>query len=175
MPPNCTRRPTATLTTAGVFHRERQGPHDTPVYEVTLQPEDGLYPLPYMARQASGQAWEGDGSTPMAPAAQCRQPFYPDASRLFEEIDRLGVDDERAGQPAVRPKRRMTYYRARALGRLYQRACRRSQRTDIGEGDIASESLGQALLPVSPGTTCAGNRPMSSLARLDQRGTAGAG
>jgi hypothetical protein len=46
-----------------------------------------------MARQANGQAWEDDGTMPEAPAAQCRQPFYPDASRLFEEIDRLGIDD----------------------------------------------------------------------------------
>ena len=71
------------------------------MYEVTLRPEDGLYPLPYMARQANGQAWEGDGITPEAPAEQCRQPFYPDASRLFEEIDRLGIDDDGRRQHAV--------------------------------------------------------------------------
>jgi hypothetical protein len=28
----------------------------TPVYEVELRPDDGLYPLPYMARQADGSA-----------------------------------------------------------------------------------------------------------------------
>ena len=44
--------------------------------------------------------------------ALCRQPFYPDASRLFEEIDRLWVDDKRTGQAAVQPERRMTSYRA---------------------------------------------------------------
>ena len=83
--------PDGYLDPAGVFHSERQGPRDIPVYEVTLRPEDGLYPLPYMACQANGQAWEDDGAMPQAPAAQCRQPFYPDASRLFEEIDRLGL------------------------------------------------------------------------------------
>jgi len=48
--------PDGYLDPSGVFHTERQGPHDVPVYEVTLRPEDGLYPLPYMARQANGQA-----------------------------------------------------------------------------------------------------------------------
>jgi hypothetical protein len=59
------------------------------VYEVVLRPEDGLYPLPYIARQADGSAWEEDGAAPLASADRCRQPFYPDASRIFEEIDRL--------------------------------------------------------------------------------------
>src|SRR5207248_8279484 len=86
--------PDGYLDRSGVFHTERQGPRDIPVYEVTLRPEDGLYLLPYMARQANGQAWEADGAMPQAPAAQCRQPFYPDASRLFEEIDRLGIGDD---------------------------------------------------------------------------------
>src|SRR6267378_2350091 len=42
--------PDGYLDPAGDFHTERQGPRDIPVYEVTLRPEDGLYPLPYMAR-----------------------------------------------------------------------------------------------------------------------------
>src|SRR5438876_10603260 len=46
--------PDGYLDPSGVFHTERQGPRDTPVYEVTLRPEDGLYLLPYMARQANG-------------------------------------------------------------------------------------------------------------------------
>lgn len=42
--------------TQGVFHLTRTSPSDVPVYEVTLHPDDGLYLLPYMARQANGQA-----------------------------------------------------------------------------------------------------------------------
>ncbi|HKQ26974.1 MAG TPA: asparaginase domain-containing protein [Burkholderiales bacterium] len=79
---------------AGVFHRERHSSSDVPVYEVTLRPEDGLYPLPYMAVQADGRAWDDDCATPNAPAHLARQPFYPDGARLFEEIDRLGVGDK---------------------------------------------------------------------------------
>ncbi len=82
----------------GVFHKEGEDPPgDTPVYEVTLLPDDGLYPLPYMARQADGQPWEDDEAHPLAPAHFCRQPFYPDASRIFEEIDRLAIGHHGTG------------------------------------------------------------------------------
>src|SRR2546421_371075 len=77
---------------AGGFHRERQNESDVPVYEVTLSPDDGLYPLPYMAVQADGRPWDEDCAAPNAPASHARQPFYPDGARLLEEIDRLGID-----------------------------------------------------------------------------------
>ena len=61
-------------------------------YEVELRPEDGPYLLPYMGRRA-------DGTEHGAPFEEAdlynrtldyggRQFFYPDASRIFEEIDR---------------------------------------------------------------------------------------
>ena len=81
---------------SGAFHKQRQAPSDVPVYEVKLRPEDGLYPLPYMALQADGRPWDDDCAFPNAPAAQARQPFYPDGSRLFEEIDRLGIGEKGA-------------------------------------------------------------------------------
>ena len=67
--------PDGYLDPVGVFHKERQGPDDVPVYEVTLRPEDGLYPLPYMARQANGEPWEDDCAYPGAPAHHARQSF----------------------------------------------------------------------------------------------------
>ena len=60
--------PDGYLDACGVFHKERTSLTDKPVYEIMLQPEDGLYPLPYMARQANGQAWEMDGTEKNAPA-----------------------------------------------------------------------------------------------------------
>ena len=86
--------PDGFLDAGGRFHRERQSAADVAVYEVTLRPEDGVYPLPYMARQADGSAWEEDCAAAGGPAHLARQPFYPDGSRLFEEIDRLGFDDK---------------------------------------------------------------------------------
>jgi L-asparaginase len=89
--------PDGYLDSSGAFHAQRQAAEDVPVYQLELRPEDGLYPLPYMARQANGQAWESDCTEPGAPAEACRQPFFPDASRLFEEIDRLGIGDDGLG------------------------------------------------------------------------------
>ncbi|MCX6954254.1 MAG: hypothetical protein NTV51_19050, partial [Verrucomicrobia bacterium] len=74
----------------GSFSPTRRSPADKPVYAVTLRPEDGLYPLPFMGRQAAGSAWDGVGTTRGAPFEQSRQTFYPDGSRIFEEIERLG-------------------------------------------------------------------------------------
>lgn len=54
-----------------------------PVYRIELDPADGLLPLPYMGRRADGRPWE--------PGDTERQTFYPDASRLYEEIDRLCI------------------------------------------------------------------------------------
>jgi L-asparaginase len=85
--------PDGFLDPAGNFHRQPTSERDVPVYEVTLEPGDGLYPLPYMARQADGRAWDDDGAEPLAPAARSRQPFFPSGERLFEEIDRFGLND----------------------------------------------------------------------------------
>src|SRR2546423_5322103 len=58
--------PDGYLDSNGTFRKERRDAGDKPVYEITLRPEDGVYPLPYMARQADGQAWEEDCTQPMA-------------------------------------------------------------------------------------------------------------
>src|SRR4029077_9812746 len=59
--------PDGYIDSAGRVHRERQSAEDKPVYEMELRPEDGLYPLPYMALQADGAAWEEECSFPNAP------------------------------------------------------------------------------------------------------------
>ena len=48
--------PDGYLDKDGQFHKDRRSPDDKPVFEVTLSPDDGLYPMPYMARQADGRA-----------------------------------------------------------------------------------------------------------------------
>lgn len=69
----------------------RPAPPGTPVHVVELRPEDGLYPLPYMGRQADGSAWDDATAHPFAPDELSRQTFFPDASRMYEELDRLAV------------------------------------------------------------------------------------
>jgi hypothetical protein len=155
--------PDGYLDASGAFHTERQGPHDVPVYEVTLRPEDGLYPLPYMARQANGQAWEDDGRLPLAAAEESRQPFYPDASRLFEEIDRLGVGDDGVAN-LLSSKALFDFYRALPSGG-YTKGLPTFVRTDMGAGDIPPERLGEDFFPYRP-THLRKEPPMPSLARL---------
>ena len=147
----------------GVFHRERTGTEDKAVYEVTLHPEDGLYPLPYMARQANGQAWEGDGTEKNAPAELCRVPFFPDGSRLFEEIDRLGIADEGVGC-LLSAKADFDFYRALPSGG-YKKGLMESLRTDIGAGDIPPETRGTDFFPYRPGYLRK-EPPMAALARV---------
>ena len=155
--------PDGYLDSAGVFHKERTGPSDKPVYEVTLKPEDGLYSLPYMARQANGQAWEMDGTEKNVPAELCRVPFFPDGSRLFEEIDRLGVSDEGVGC-LLTAKADFDFYRALPSGG-YAKGRSAGERTDAGDGDIAPEVRGIDFFPYRPGYLRK-EPPMAALARL---------
>jgi len=148
---------------SGAFHRERRGADDVPVYEVTLRPEDGLYPLPYMGRQADGQAWEGDGAFAQAPASSSRQPFYPDGSRLFEEIDRLGIDEDGVAS-MLSSKADFEFHRAAPSGG-YTKGLAAPARTDVGTGDIPPETLGRDFFPYRP-VHLRREPPMASLARL---------
>jgi hypothetical protein len=155
--------PDGYLDPAGIFHKQPTSPNDKPVYEVVLQPEDGLYPLPYMARQANGQAWEGDGTQKDAPAELCRVAFFPDAARLFEEIDRLGISDEGVGC-VLSAKAEFDFFRALPSGG-YSKGLAANLRTDVGGGDIAAEHRGQDFFPYRPGYLRK-EPPMAGLARL---------
>jgi hypothetical protein len=155
--------PDGYIDAAGGFHKERTGPIDKPVYEVTLRPEDGLYPLPYMARQSNGQAWEMDGTDKNVDGELCRVPFFPDGSRLFEEIDRLGVSDEGVGC-LLTAKAEFDFYRALPSGG-YTKGRSAGERTDVGEGDIAPETRGVDFFPYRPGYLRK-EPPMAALARV---------
>ncbi|MBI4465438.1 MAG: asparaginase [Acidobacteria bacterium] len=119
----------------GAFSKEKRTTNDVPAHEVTLRPEDGLYMLPYMARQSDGSAWDGDCAFPLAPAEKCRVTFYPDASRIFEEIDRFGGN-------LLGSKANFDFYRAAPSGG-YRKGLAAHLRTDVGEGDIPKEVLGE--------------------------------
>ena len=155
--------PDGYLDSSGVFHKQPTGPNDKAVYAVTLRPEDGLYQLPYMARQANGQPWEMDGTEKNAPAELCRVPFFPDGSRLFEEIDRLGISDEGVGC-LLTAKADFDFYRALPSGG-YAKGRAFGERTDVGEGDIPAEIRGTDFFPYRPGYL-RNEPPMAALARV---------
>ncbi|MGW5088160.1 asparaginase domain-containing protein [Streptomyces coelicoflavus] len=85
--------PDGWLDEDGTFHTARPSGAAKPVHVVELDPADGLYPLPYMGRQADGSAWEETSAAPYAAPDRARQTFYPDARRLYEEIERFGLAD----------------------------------------------------------------------------------
>lgn len=126
--------PDGYLDAEGRFSPRRSGASDRPVYAIELRPEDGLYPLPYMARQRDGKAWDGAAAYPGAPFELTRQSFYPDASRIFEEIERsggslLGLADYH-------------FYRPAPSGG-YTKGLPARLRTDRGTGDIPPEKRGE--------------------------------
>lgn len=132
----------------GVFRTMRQSPDDKPVYEIELKPEDGLYPMPYMALQKDGAPWEEECATPGAADAGARQGFYPDGARSFEEIDRLAVgDDGRAS--LISSVADVDFYRGLPPGG-YRKGLAENRRTDKGEGDIAPEVRGRDFFPYKP-------------------------
>ncbi|WP_051749334.1 asparaginase domain-containing protein [Nevskia soli] len=137
----------------GAFSKERKNSTDKPVYAVTLKPEDGLYALPYMGRQANGQAWEGQATHPGAPFSEARQTFVPNASRIFEEIERNGGE--------INAKADYDFYRAVPAGG-YTKGLPAAQRTDTGSGDIAPEKLGVDFFSYGP---YAASPPRTMLAR----------
>lgn len=143
----------------GTFHKERQGPNDVAVYEVTLRPEDGLFLLPYMARQVNGQPWDEDATGPEAPPDLTRQGFFPDGSRLFEEIDRFGLDGKGKGSQ-LEARADYDFYRA-VPPAGYRQGLAAGLRTDTGEGEIPPEAWGRDFFPYGP-THLVGDPPVTT-------------
>src|SRR5687767_14151473 len=122
----------------GAFRKERQSPSDRPVYEIELKPEDGVYPLPYMARQADGSAWEEECTTPGGTVY--RQGFFPDGSRSFEEIDRLSIGVEGSAS-LLSSIASIDFYRG-VPPSGFTKGLPAQLRKDKGEGDIPPEVRG---------------------------------
>ncbi|MEJ0093187.1 MAG: asparaginase domain-containing protein [Methylocella sp.] len=132
----------------GVFRHARQSESDRPVYEIELRPEDGLYPLPYMATQANGQPWEEECAAPGAPASQARQGFFPDGSRAFEEIDRLSIGAEGLVN-LISSMANIDFYRSSPPGG-FTKGVPAHRRSDVGQGDIPVEIRGKNFFPYKP-------------------------
>ena len=158
--------PDGYVDAAGGFSEQRRDADDKPVYRIELDPEDGLYPLPYMARQADGDAWEDDAAHPGAPAALNRQAYFPDGSRLFEEVDRLGVS--MSGHASmIASLADVDFHRIVPSGG-YTKGLAAGERSDIGEGDIPPEVLGRDFFPYRP-AHLASAPPRPALAEIANR------
>src|SRR3984893_15383933 len=126
--------PDVYVDSAGRVHKERQSADDKPVYEIELRPEDGLYPLPYMATQADRSAWEEECAFPGAPETKVRQGFFPDGSRSFEEIDRLQIGEKGTGN-LISANADIDFFRILPPSG-YTKGLPAEGRTDAGAGDI---------------------------------------
>jgi L-asparaginase len=155
--------PDGYLDSQGNFSPTRRTPEDKPVYEVELSPDDGVYPLPYMARQADGRAWEDDTAEPLGQPERARQPFFPDGSRSFEEIDRLAVGEHGEGN-LISAKADVDFYRILPPAG-YKKGLSAAQRTDVGDGDIPPEVRGRNYFYYRPYHTSI-SPPRPSLARI---------
>jgi hypothetical protein len=144
----------------GVFRKERQSPGDKAVYEIELRPEDGLYPLPYMARQADGAAWEEECTAPGAPTG--RQGFFPDGSRSFEEIDRTSISADGLAS-IVSSMATVDFYRPVPPGG-FTKGLPADLRRDKGDGDIPPEVRGTHFFGYKP-YHLASSAPRSLLAK----------
>jgi len=140
--------PDGYLDVKNVFHKERTSPQDKAVFEIDILPDDGLYPLPYMARKSDGAAWEGECTELGAPASQARQSFYPDGSRSFEEIDRLGIGAAGIGN-LISSFADVDFYRVLPPAG-YTKGLPASRRTDVGEGDIPPEARSKDFFAYRP-------------------------
>jgi L-asparaginase len=130
----------------GVFRKHRQNVSDKAVYEIELKPEDGLYPLPYMATQADGTAWEEECTLPGAPNG--RQGFFPDGSRSFEEIDRMSIGVEGTAS-LLSSIATIDFYRGVPPGG-FTKGLPAHLRSDKGEGDIPPEVRGTHFFGYKP-------------------------
>jgi L-asparaginase len=132
----------------GVFRKTRVSDGDKAVYEIDLNPDDGLYPLPYMAIQADGNPWDEECASPSAPATKARQSFFPDGSRSFEEIDRFSIGVDGMASP-ISSLATVDFYRG-APPSGFTKGLPAHLRKDKGEGDIPPETRGKDFYPYKP-------------------------
>jgi L-asparaginase len=155
--------PDGYVATDGSFSKTRRSPADKLVYAITLRPEDGLYPLPFMGLQANGSAWDSTAARRGAPFAQSRQTFYPDASRIFEEIERAGG--------RIYEKASFDFYRPAPSGG-YTKGLPAAKRTDKGAGDIAPEKLGENFFTYGPYGASGSRQHLARATNIVQRALA---
>jgi L-asparaginase len=82
---------------------------------------------------------------------ECRVPFYPDASRIFEQIDRFGIGSGGRNN-LLASQAEFDFIRAAPSGG-YRKGLPEAERTDLGEGDIAPEVWGEDFFTYMPFST----------------------
>tara|TARA_Y100001980_G_C14556896_1_gene352675 strand:+ start:59538 stop:61298 length:1761 start_codon:yes stop_codon:yes gene_type:complete len=133
--------PDGYINSDGSFSKRKKSDSAKPVLIAELKPEDGLYPLPYMSIQSDGKPWDATYAYPGAPFEKSRQTFYPNASRIFEEIERNGGN--------LYAQATYDFYRPAPAGG-YTKGLPERLRTDEGSGDIPPETIGEDFFTYGP-------------------------
>jgi L-asparaginase len=132
----------------GAFSPTPTATHTTPVYQATLRPEDGTFLLPYLATQAGGAPWDSTFASTPQHRGQARQLFFPDASQIVADIDRYGIDGS-GHNNALGSVADFDFVRAAPSGG-YTKGQPAAERTDLGDGDIEPETLGEDFFAYTP-------------------------
>lgn len=143
-PPGRSQPPDGYIAPDGTVRTNQASASDCPAYRVTLNPDDGLYLLPYVARRADGSPWDSSRASQHDDPATL-QTFLPDASRLFEEVDRSAA--ARDGHiDTLSSQASFAFYRV-APPADYTNGLSESCHPDIGSGDIPPEVQGRDFFP----------------------------
>ena len=96
--------------------------------------------------------------------------FYPDASRIVEEIDRFGLGNE-VGNNLLSAQADFDFYRPAPSGG-YRQGLQADQRTDVGDGDIPPETWGEDFFTYMPLLARPAMPTMARLTNMVQRAMA---
>ena len=150
MPPSCTRPADGYLDAAGVFHRERQGPSDVPVYEVTLVRRTACIP----ALHGAAGEWPALGGRLRLAAAPGRARAPAVLPRWLAELrgDR-SLRHRRAGrrQPDS-PRGRTSTSTAPLPPGGYKKGLPAARRTDMARATCRRKRAAATSSPTAPST-----------------------
>ena len=132
----------------GVFHKERRGTDDKPVYEIELRPRTGSIRSPTWRGRRTARPGKRN-----APRPTRRRPRR--ARVLPRRLAQLRGDRppsvDRQRRRSIRSRR---WRRSISIGSLppsgYTKGLPAALRTDVGEGDIAPETRGKDFFPYKP-------------------------
>uniref|UniRef100_UPI00310188CF hypothetical protein n=1 Tax=Neorhizobium sp. EC2-8 TaxID=3129230 RepID=UPI00310188CF len=147
----------------GNFSATETATANRPVFRVEPEAGGRLLPLPYMARQRDGSAWETDGVSSFATREMTRQPFMPDGSRTFEEVDRLGVDPK-GRSSAIHDIADVEFFRVVPSGG-YMSSVPTGGSSGHADGTIDVEVSGRDFFPYRP-PHLSRSPPRTALARI---------
>ncbi len=140
--------PDGYLDARNVFHKERTSPQDKAVFEIDILPDDGLYPLPYMARKSDGRRGKANAPNRAPRPPRRGSPSIPMGRAVSKRSIGLGIGAAGIGN-LISSFADVDFYRVLPPAG-YTKGLPASRRTDIGEGDIPPETRSKDFFAYRP-------------------------